>query len=101
MMSAAEHVEQLRCLAASHGIPLECVDRLALSPRNAGKALDVSEKTIRALIDAGALSVVRIGRCVRVPAVDLIGYLEEHRLVRSPRESTENRTRAERFLDDD
>ena len=53
--SAASSLEHLRRLAASESIPLDCVDRLALSPARVARLLDVSLATIHRELEEGKL----------------------------------------------
>ena len=49
---------------------------LLLTLERAAEALSVSPRTVRRLIDAGHLAPVRIGRSVRLSAVDLHAYVD-------------------------
>lgn len=50
--------------------------RVLLTLAAAGHALSVSERTIRRLISDGRLPAVRVGRAVRVRAVDVTAYAD-------------------------
>ena len=41
--------------------------------------LDISTKTVRRWIEAGALRIHRLGRAVRISEADLQQFLDEHR----------------------
>ncbi|MCC7084501.1 MAG: helix-turn-helix domain-containing protein [Pirellulales bacterium] len=48
---------------------------MALSYRGVARALGISERTVWGMVDDGRLRAVRIGRCVRVPRVEVERYL--------------------------
>jgi excisionase family DNA binding protein len=52
---------------------------LALRPRDAARALSISERTLWALQKAGEIPVVRIGRSTRYDVRDLLAYLDAHK----------------------
>ena len=51
---------------------------LAYTIRECATSIQVSERTTRRAIASGQLSVVRIGRCVRVPRESLKNFLSTH-----------------------
>ena len=51
---------------------------LALTLAAAARALSVSPRTVRRLLDAGELQRIRIGRAVRVTAASLRAYVDGH-----------------------
>jgi excisionase family DNA binding protein len=51
---------------------------LALTLTAAARALSVSPRNVRRLLDAGELQRIRIGRAVRVTAASLRAYVEGH-----------------------
>lgn len=51
------------------------VDQLAMSYRRAAARLDVSDSTLRRLIAAGEIAVVRVGGATRIRSVDLESYV--------------------------
>lgn len=51
---------------------------LALTLDAAAKALSVSPRTIRRLLDAGELGRIKIGRAVRVSAASISAYVERN-----------------------
>jgi excisionase family DNA binding protein len=75
---SARHLDELRRLAARHGIPLACLDRLGLRPREASRLLGVGERTIRGLLDSGALPAARVGGAVVIPVLNLLRFLDDH-----------------------
>lgn len=50
-----------------------------LSIKQAAEHLGVSAKTVRRLIDAGDIAVIRVASCVRIAPADLDGYVDAHR----------------------
>ncbi|MCC7083766.1 MAG: helix-turn-helix domain-containing protein [Pirellulales bacterium] len=48
---------------------------MALTYGGVARALGISERTVWAMVDDGRLRAVRIGRCVRVPRVEIEKYL--------------------------
>ena len=46
-------------------------EALLLKPNDAAKMLGIGRSKLYSLIGAGELPVVRIGRCVRIPRVEL------------------------------
>ena len=63
---------------------------LLLSPRDAAKALSISEKTLFNYTKAGDIPVVRIGRAVRYSLDDLKAWIAR----RSEKKSKENQNEA-------
>lgn len=49
---------------------------LALRPRDAAKALSISERTLFSLTDAGEIPVVRVGQCKLYSVDSLRAWLE-------------------------
>jgi excisionase family DNA binding protein len=49
---------------------------LVLTYRQAANSLQVSERTVWGLVQAGQLRAVRIGRAVRIPVTELRAYLD-------------------------
>lgn len=64
---------------------------IAYTVREAAEMVRVSERTIRRRIADGRLTIVRIGRCVRVPRQTIIDLLSAGTL-----EDSANKTRAAR-----
>ena len=64
------------------------VPRLALSPAEAAIALSVSERSVRQLIDEGALPHVRLGRRILVTIDDLRAFLEARRVSPNSKEAS-------------
>jgi excisionase family DNA binding protein len=54
-------------------------ERLLMSRVDAAAALSISTDTLRRLISAGELGVVRIGRSVLVPQEDVLALIERRR----------------------
>lgn len=52
---------------------------LLYSVSDAARATGVSTRTIRRLIGAGDLPVIRVGLLVRIRLADLHAYIDEHR----------------------
>ena len=50
-----------------------------LSAATVADRLEVSTKTIRRWIEAGALRVHRLGRCIRISEADLQDFIDQHR----------------------
>ncbi len=88
MSAGASVLESMRRIAASEGIPLDCVDVLALSPARVARLLDVGRKTIERELEDGNLRTTWIRGARRVAVLDLVEYLGEHRAV-GPRAQTD------------
>ena len=86
--SAAIALEHLRRIASSEGIPLDCVDTLALSPQRVARLLDVSRSTIENELSAGAIPTTWVRRSRRIAVLDLIEYMRRNRSF-GPRTSCE------------
>lgn len=56
--------------------------QLLFTPEHAAHKLDVGRTTVYALMAAGQLQSVKIGRCRRIPAAALEAYV--NRLVKDP-----------------
>lgn len=56
-----------------------CLPPRLLSVAAVADRLDVSTKTVRRWIAAGALRIHRLGRSVRIGETDLQKFLEDHR----------------------
>ncbi len=70
--------------AASHGAGTGTRGRpltKLLTIEETAQILNVSPRTVRRAIDAGALPVHRIGRLIRVSQLDLAGFLGANRTV--------------------
>lgn len=55
---------------------MEGCEQLGYSIRSAARAIDVSERTIYNLVEAGKLRMVKIGRRSIIPASDLRALVE-------------------------
>jgi excisionase family DNA binding protein len=53
------------------------LDQLLFTPEHAADKLDVGRTTIYALMAAGELRSVKIGRCRRIPAAALSDYVNK------------------------
>jgi excisionase family DNA binding protein len=54
-------------------------EQLLIIPREAAKALAISERTLWQLTKDGAIPCVRIGRSVRYDLRDLRGWIDRHK----------------------
>ena len=103
-LSTSAELESLRALASQHGIPVDCIDRVAMRPGRVAHALDVSVRKVHDWIASGQIPSVRVEGVVRVPVVDLLRFLEEHRRVGagSPnaRRNESVAERAQAFIDE-
>ena len=79
MSADASILENIRRIAASEGIPLDCVDTLALSPQRAARLLDVSKSTIENELATGALATTWVRGSRRVAVLDLVEYMRRNR----------------------
>ena len=61
----------------STGLGIIAAPRLLLTPRQAAKALSISEKTLYNYTKSGDIPVVRFGRCVRYAPDDLKRWIEK------------------------
>jgi excisionase family DNA binding protein len=52
---------------------------LLLTPRDAARALAISERTLWGLTKQGLIPCIRIGRAVRYALADLEAWIESHR----------------------
>ena len=66
--------EQVMSTDSRHG---QAVPRLLLTPRQAAKALSISEKTLYNYTKSADIPVVRIGRAVRYDMADLRAWIEQ------------------------
>jgi excisionase family DNA binding protein len=53
------------------------MERLALRPAEAAKALGLHVQTVRALVDSGRLGAVRVGKRIVIPASAIAKFLNE------------------------
>ena len=79
MTAGASSLETIRRIAASEGIPLDCVDALALSPSRVARLLDVSKSTIENELAAGALATTWVRGSRRVAVLDVVEYMHSNR----------------------
>ena len=66
------------CVSSSQEISQLDVRQQLVDVKRAAAMLSVGAGSVRALIDAGLLRVVRIGRCVRIPVADVERFVEQH-----------------------
>ena len=99
MSNAAAQIEQLRRLASEQGVPLDCVDRLAVSTAIAAKLLSVSPGTIANLIERGEMAYVTLGRSRRIEVVELLDYLSRNRRLRPVTSSRPRACAVDRFIE--
>ena len=95
---SAARLEQLRALAHRYGVPLDCVDRLSLRPREVAQVTGFSRSKVDDWIASGRLPSVRVDSCVSVLVSDLISFLEQHRRVGVSGDDLTLDEKAERFL---
>ena len=86
--SIASRLEHLRRVASSEGIPLDCLDTLALRPQRVARLLGVSKSTIENELAAGAIPTTWVRGSRRVSVLDLIEYMRRNRSL-GPRTSRE------------
>ena len=97
-MGAAE-LEELRRLAARHGIPLALVDRLSLRIREAAHAIGVSTRKVRALVEEGRLPASRVDGAIVVPVMEILRFLEANPYVPTKGEGASVEETAAAFID--
>jgi hypothetical protein len=77
---SAKRLDLLRRYAHEAGIPVDCVDTLALSIPRAARMIDVSPKVLRRLLVEHHVPVIDLGpRCERILTTDLVDFLWERR----------------------
>ena len=80
LATISAHSGQERPELHDDAVPLDTAGvPLALNYADAGRLLDVSERTVRRLVASGELPHVEIGGNRRVLRDDLVEYLETHR----------------------
>lgn len=93
-MTPGEKLDYARRLAVELGVPLEGLDRLAVSPRVVARMLSVSHSQVEKLVAKGELPAFQVGRSVRVELVDLVHFIERNRKHPKEREMRSLRARA-------
>jgi excisionase family DNA binding protein len=93
-VTPGEKLDHARRLAAELGLPLDGLDRLAVSPRVVARLLSVSHSQIEKLVARGDLPAFHVGRSVRIGLVDLVEFMERNRKHRKPRELRSLQARA-------
>lgn len=93
-MTSGEKLDQARRLAAELGLPLQGLDRLAVSPRAVARLLSVSQSQVEKLVARGELPAFHVGRSVRIELVELVSFIECNRKHRKAREIRSLRARA-------
>ena len=88
---AANKLERVRRLARDIGIPLDTVDKLALSIPRAATLIDLDTRTLKQALDADGVQIIRICNLDRIDVVDFVEFLERHRVGR--RNQREKKTR--------
>ncbi len=78
-MSPGEKLEYARRLVAELGVPMEGLDRLAVTTRAAARLLSVSTSQVEKLVARGELPSFRVGRSVRIEIVELVAFMERNR----------------------
>lgn len=64
--------------SANHGSSEHANDEpLAYSVKNAARALDISERTMRHLLATGEIPSVKVGGSRRVPRAELLAYINQ------------------------
>lgn len=99
MADAAAKLEHTRRLLAQQGVPVEALDRLAVSPRVAARLLAVSPSMVEKLVGSGELPAFNVGRAVRIELVELVEFMERNRKVGRPAAPRSARARALALLD--
>lgn len=77
-MTPGEKLEHARRLAAELGLPLDGLDRLAVSPRLVARLLSVSHSQVEKLVARGELPAFRVGRSVRVELLELVAFMDRN-----------------------
>ncbi|MEE8601844.1 helix-turn-helix domain-containing protein [Euzebya tangerina] len=60
------------------------LDRQLLTVAEVAEYLRVSEMTVYRLISSREIGATKVGRCWRVPADDLMAYLDEQHVTKAP-----------------
>lgn len=81
-MTPGEKLACARRLAAEVGVPLDGMDRLAVSMRMAARLLSVSHGQVEKLVARGELAAFRVGRSVRVEVVELVAFMDRNQKAR-------------------
>lgn len=53
----------------------DLADRITLRPRDAARALGISERTLRDLLGSGAIAHMRLKRAILIPRADLEAFV--------------------------
>lgn len=80
--SAVNKLERVRRLARDIGVPLDTVEKLALSIPRAAMLIDLDARTLRKALDADGIQIIRIHNLDRIYVVDFVEFLERHRVSR-------------------
>ena len=78
-MSTARELEEMRRVAASEGVPMDCLDRLVVSPKRAAHMLDVSLRTVEHELDEGKIPIIWVRKARRISLLDLVEYMSKNR----------------------
>lgn len=89
--SAANKLERVRRLARDIGVPMDTVEKLALSIPRAATLIDLDARTLKRALDADGVQIIRIHDVDRIDVVDFVEFLDRHRVGR--RNLREKRTR--------
>ena len=99
MADTTANLEQFRALASAHGVPLDCVGRLAVTMRRSAHLLDCSYVRVKRWVADGDLPASDLEPGMpRILVVDLLRFLEERRRVVAERPPRNLSERAESFL---
>lgn len=98
-MTAGEKLERARRVAAELGLPLDDLDRLAVSLRAAARLLSVSHRQVEKLVARGELAAFRVGRSVRIDLVELVAFVDRNRKAPSGVAARSPRARAIELID--
>jgi len=81
--TAADKLEHVRRVGAEIGVPMDCLNTLAVPPKVAAKLLSISHSMVEKLIREGELPCFNVGRLTRIELTELVEFIEANR--RAPR----------------
>ena len=98
-LTAAERLEQARRACQEIGVGMDDLNALAVRYSTVARLLSISVRKVQKLVAGGELAVVEIGG-PRIELVELVDFMDRHRVRRGPGHDDSMRARARALLEE-
>lgn len=98
-LTVAERIEQARRACQEIGVGMDDLSALAVEYATVARLLSISYRKVQKLVAVGELAVVDVGG-PRIELVEIVDFMDRHRVRRGPAPDESKRAQAHALLDE-